>query len=395
MRVSEQQFGQYQIDKVLGSGGFGVVYRAVNPALNKTVALKVLKPILMANPEFVARFKQEAQLAAQLQHSHLVQIFDFVEDAGRLGIVSDYLSGGDLQARMQEEPLTLDKTATVVEEVGRALDFMHEKTLIHRDVKPSNILFNAEDQAVLTDFGVTKALRGAALTADEAESAVHYTTTTGGAVGTPAYMAPEQIMGEEMDGRVDVYALGIVAYEMLTGTVPFTGPATKVHHGHVYEPPPALTEVVPAVPPAVSDVVLKALAKKPEERYATAGAFAQALVRAAAHVQSEWLPERLRELEGTADDHASLVTAIEQLEVLDRLFPNREDLLALLERLRAREHVDVLYDDVKQLWDRAKARAEEVVALVPNAPDPDHILERLLDERLRTGTVDSLATNDP
>lgn len=380
MNKPEQKIGQYAIVEKLGSGGFGIVYRATYTVLDQTVALKILKPVLMANPDFVARFKQEAKLAAKLQHSHLVRIMNFVEDADRLGIVSEFLSGGDLKQRMSKQALSLHGIARILTHIGSALDYMHAQEMIHRDVKPSNILFNAEGQAVLTDFGVAKALRGAQVEMGSDSAEAYYVTTTGGTVGTPAYMAPEQIMGEAMDGRVDVYALGIVAYEMLTGTVPFNGPPTKVHHGHVYETPPALIEKSPALPPMLSDVVLKALAKKPEERYAMAGAFTQAFTDAVEQVEGEWLPGQLKEIDREVKGEEALNGAVARLEVWAQLFPYREDIAKQLKQLRARKRFEDLYDDVRQRWDQARSRAEELVALVPDAPDPDRILARLLDK---------------
>ena len=379
MNIPEQQIGPYTIVEELGSGGFGIVYRAIKPPLNQAVALKLLKPVLMADPEFVTRFKQEAQNATNLQHSHLVRVFDFVDESGRLGIVSDYLPGGDLKERLTARALSLDETVSIITQVGNALDFMHKQGMIHRDVKPSNILFNAGEQAVLTDFGIAKALHGTQVEmgADSAEA--YYVTTTGGAVGTPAYMAPEQIMGEAMDGRVDVYALGIVAYEMLTGTVPFKGKPTKVHHGHVYEAPPPLTEQVPALPPPISDVVLQALAKAPEDRYATAAAFAQALKAAAEQAEVAWLPEQLQKIDTLIKEEDGLDRAIARVEIWARLFPDREDVAGKLKELRARKRYEALYAEIRELWEEAQARAKELVARVPDAPDPDGILAPLLE----------------
>jgi serine/threonine-protein kinase len=349
--------------------------------LDQTVAVKVLKPLLMTDPDFVNRFKQEAKLAANLQHSHLVRIFNFVEHEGRLGIVSDFLPQGDLKERMSEAALSLDEIPSILEQVGQALDYMHREGMVHRDVKPSNILFNAEGQAVLTDFGIAKALQGTHTGGDSGGTS--YAHTTGGSVGTPAYMAPEQIMGDEVDGRADVYALGIVAYEMITGTVPFRGPTTKIHHSHVYEPPPALTTQLPTVPPALSAVVLRALEKDPERRYATAGDFAQALREAVVRAKDAWLANQLAVIdERVAQEDLDL--AIERLVLLLRFFPHREDVAEKLETVRHLKQFDKHYAEVRKAWLDAKARAESLTALVPDAPDPEHILERLLNAQADT-----------
>ncbi len=390
MNIPKQQIGQYTIIEKLGSGGFGIVYRAINPTLNQTVALKVLKPILMADPEFVTRFRQEAQKAANLQHSHLVRIFNFVEESGRLGIVSDYLPGGDLKERMSERAPSLDETVSVITQVGHALDFMHKQGMIHRDVKPSNILFNAEGQAVLTDFGIAKALHGTEVDMRDDSAEAYYTTTTGGSVGTPAYMAPEQIMGEAMDGRVDVYALGIVAYEMLTGTVPFRGKPTKVHLGHVHESPPPLTDQIPALPQALSDVVLKALAKDPEKRYTTARDFAQALSDAVKQAKETWLPKQLHRIDDMVEEDPD--QAIGYLDVWVRLFPDHEDISEKLKQLKAHTRFATLYAEVKESWTQAQTQAEEIKALIPNAPDPDHILSRLLSGQTKATQHERQAT---
>ncbi len=379
MNNVKQQIGRYTIAEKLGSGGFGIVYRAVKPPLNQIVTLKLLKPVLMADPEFVARFRQEAQNAVNLQHSHLVRIFDFLEESGRLCIVSDYLPGGDLKQRMDETALAAHEATRILQQVGSALDYMHKQEMIHRDVKPSNVLFNAEGEAVLTDFGIAKALHGTQVEMSDDPVSTYYVTTTGGAVGTPAYMAPEQIQGDKMDGRVDIYALGIVAYEMFTGTVPFRGKPTKVHHDHIYEAPPPLTEQVPALSPSISDVVLKALAKEPEDRYDTAEAFAQALITAVEQMEAVWLPEQLQEIDELLKEDDGLDRATARVEVWARLFPDREDVSEKLKELQARKHIAELYAEVQGLWKKAQDRAEHLITLVPDAPDPDGILARLLD----------------
>ena len=259
--------GNYQILAEIGRGGMAVVYRAYQPSLNREVAIKVLPPQFTFDQQFVERFVREAQAAASLRHPHIVVIHDVAEQNGLYYIVMELLHGRTLRQLIEQEgALPPDRAARIVEQVASALDYAHQRGFVHRDVKPDNIFVDDEDRVTLTDFGIAKAAWGTQL------------TKTGMLIGTPEYMAPEQVQGEAVGPATDIYALGIVAYQMLTGRVPFEGTTPHaILYKQVHELPPPLGSVRSGLPPAVDSVLNAALAKEPRTRYASAGQFAQAL----------------------------------------------------------------------------------------------------------------------
>jgi serine/threonine protein kinase len=255
-----EKFGKYKIVEEVGRGGFADVYRAIDTTLDRTVALKFLEPRLLREPTFVERFQYEAKLAANLN--------EFGWEAGTVYFAMEFLEGRTLkEVILDEGALPSQRIVNLVGQIASALDYAHGRGLVHRDIKPSNIMVGADDHVTVMDFGIAKA---AALTA---------LTTTGRIFGTPQYMSPEQAEGlEEPDARSDIYSLGVVVYEMIAGEVPFTGTTPlSIMRGHADKPPPRPSEINPDVPPAVEAVLLKALAKKREERYQSAGAMATAL----------------------------------------------------------------------------------------------------------------------
>jgi serine/threonine-protein kinase len=264
-------FGQYQIVAALGEGGMAAVYKAYQPSMARYVALKVLPRQYAAAAEFAARFQQEARLLARLQHPHILPVFDYGEAQGYTYLVMPYVEAGTLAGLLRGKPLPLPQVLRVISQVGDALDYAHSQGLIHRDVKPSNVLLDERGNCLLTDFGIAKLLAGA--------SAL---TSTGTLIGTPAYMSPEQGRGEVLDPRSDLYALGVVLYEMLTGRVPYqaeTPVAVIFKHAHAPLPPPR--DYNPDLAPALEPVLHQALAKQPADRFATAGDLVQALQHAA------------------------------------------------------------------------------------------------------------------
>jgi hypothetical protein len=258
--------GKYRIEVFLGGGGQAKVYKAYHPALDTYVAIKVLPPYFAAEEGFVERFKQEARVIARLRHPNIVTVYDFGEEQGLIYIIMDYVTGGTLASRLGR-PLPLDTTFHIVEQIGWALDCAHSQGVVHRDVKPSNVLMAREDWVLLSDFGIARVM----------ETTVRL-TRTGVGIGTPEYMSPEQGQGLAVDGRSDLYSLGILLYEMLTGCVPFkaeTPFGTVLKHVTESPPPPRVHN--PNIPEAVEAVIVKALAKQPEERYQSAGEMLQAL----------------------------------------------------------------------------------------------------------------------
>ena len=262
--------GPYQIVEELGRGGMAIVYKAFQPSLGRYVALKVLPEYFQHDPEFIARFQREARAAAQLNHPNIVVIYDVGEQAGIHYIAMEYLEGGSLRERIASGPLTAERAASVVEQVGSALDYAHRRGLVHRDVKPANILFTADDRPKVTDFGIARASDSTRL------------TRTGVLIGTPEYMSPEQAQGSQIDHRSDLYALGAILYEMLTGRVPFKADTPHATlYAVIYQPPPPPRQIRPDLSPAVEAVLLKGLAKRPEDRYQTGADLAVAMRGAA------------------------------------------------------------------------------------------------------------------
>lgn len=259
--------GPYSIVEVIGVGGMATVYKARQPALQRYVALKVLHEHLARDTEFVKRFEQEARIAAALAHPNIIPIHDVGEDGGLHYLAMGYIAGQSLAARLQKAgALPLALALSIIRQVGAALDYAHARGVIHRDVKPSNILLTPDGHAVLSDFGIARAATGVRL------------TQTGLLVGTPEYMSPEQAQGKEVDGRSDLYSLGIVAYEMLTGQVPFVADTPLVVlYKQVHEAPPMPAAINPALTVAVQAALLRALAKEPGRRYQSGAQMADAL----------------------------------------------------------------------------------------------------------------------
>ncbi len=261
-----QMLGQYQILNEIGRGGMGVVYKAWQPMLKRFVAIKILPPHFAQDIEFVRRFHQEAQNAAGLNHPNIVHIYDFGIQQGHQFIVMELLEGATLYSLITRHgALAVDYTASILAQIASALDYAHSRKIIHRDLKPANIMVTPDGRAILTDFGIAKALEGTQI------------ARSSHLIGTPAYMSPEQIQSSVVTPQSDIYSLGIVAYEMLTGHVPFQGNTATVLHAHVYQPPTPLRSLNPQIPPQVENAVLRALAKSPQARYPTASEFAQAV----------------------------------------------------------------------------------------------------------------------
>jgi serine/threonine protein kinase len=256
-----RRLGQYQIVQEIGRGGMAVVYRAYQPALERYVAIKVLPRELTFDPEFVARFLREAKAAARLNHPNIVTIHDVGQVDGTYFIVMEYVEGPSLtQLLEQRGTLSPEQATRIIAQVASALHYAHRQGFAHRDVKPGNILLAPDGTVKLTDFGIVKAAEGTRL------------TQTGKLLGTPAYMSPEQARGSGIGYGTDIYSLGVVAYEMLSGQVPFSGDTMAVLHAHIYEPPN-----LSVLPRGVRGVVGKALAKDPRQRYESATTFAQSL----------------------------------------------------------------------------------------------------------------------
>lgn len=266
--MTQRQFGRYEIIAELGEGGMATVYRAFDPRFRREVALKILPARFLDDPAFRGRFEREAQSVAALEHPAIVPVYDFGETENQPYLVMRLMTGGSLAERLEKGPLSLSEISRIFQRLASALDAAHRHGIIHRDLKPANILFDQYDEPYLADFGIVK-------WAGEGD-VTKALTGTGAAVGTPAYMSPEQVQGQDLDGRSDVYALGVILFEMLSGKRPYeatTPMALAVKH--VTEPIPKLEGQ--HVPSACQTLINQAMAKNPDERYKTAAAFAQAL----------------------------------------------------------------------------------------------------------------------
>jgi serine/threonine protein kinase len=265
--------GRYQIEQELGRGGMAVVFLARDPLMNRRVAVKVLPRQFTYDESFLQRFQREARVIATLEHPAIVPVYDFGEHDGQPYLVMRYMPGGSLSDRLEKGPLPLPEAAAILNHLAPALDEAHARGMVHRDLKPANVLFDHRRRPYLCDFGIVKLSEGSATAL----------TATGGVVGTPAYMSPEQVRGDvELDGRTDVYSLGVILYEMLTGDKPYhadtpMGLAMK----HVLEPVPRILERRPDLPPDCEAVITRALAKEREGRFPTATALAAATANVA------------------------------------------------------------------------------------------------------------------
>lgn len=268
MDLKGKTLGVYQIMEEVGRGGMASVYRAYQSSLNRYVAIKVLPPQLAYDEEFVHRFLREARAAASLNHPNIVTVHDVGEQDGLYYIVMEFLEGQTLKDLIQREgALSPERAARILAQVAAALDYAHQRGFVHRDIKPANIFVGPDGRVKLTDFGIARAA-----------SEVEQLTRTGMLVGTPEYMAPEQAAGNPIDHRTDLYALGVVLYQMMTGQVPHRGTTPhSILHAIIYDPPPPPRQLNAAVPPTIEKVILKALAKQPGDRYQKGADMAAAL----------------------------------------------------------------------------------------------------------------------
>jgi serine/threonine protein kinase len=268
-----EQISSYRLENELARGGMGIVYRGVHTVFEEVVAIKAIFPELTLNPELRARFVNEAKIQRRLQHPNIVQIREFLIEQGRFYIVMELIEGETLAQRLKRlaAPLPAHEALGIFRQALQGLGFAHTQGVIHRDMKPSNIMLTREGVAKLTDFGIARAVGVAGL------------TRTGMVLGTPSYMAPEQVQGHQVDKRSDIYALGVTLYEMVAGRVPFEKPVDSdsdftVMRAHLEEPPQPPSHLVATIPPFIEAAVLKAMAKLPEERFACCEEFEAALV---------------------------------------------------------------------------------------------------------------------
>jgi serine/threonine protein kinase len=266
--LTGKQFGAYEIAAPLGEGGMAAVYKAYQPAMERFVAVKVLSRTLAESTEFTNRFQREAIMLARLQHPHILPVFDYGQEDGYSYIVMPFLQNGTLAELLLARRRTLSEIHQIMTQIGGALGYAHARGMIHRDVKPSNVLIDEQGNCLLTDFGLARMMQASS----------DRLTSAGAVMGTPAYMSPEQGKGDSVDGRSDLYSLGVIFYEMLTGQVPYQDNfPMMVVIKHIRDPLPSARALAPELNEATERVLIKSLAKEPDERYQTADDFVQAV----------------------------------------------------------------------------------------------------------------------
>lgn len=262
-----KQLGGYEILDRIDQGGMATVYRARQTSMNRTVALKILPRHFMRDDTYLRRFEREVEIIAQLEHRNIVPVYDYGEHDSQPFIAMRYMPAGSVNDLIESGPISMERALDIIQQVAPALDYAHTKNILHRDLKPSNILLDENGDAYLTDFGIARIL---------GMEGKGTTITTQGVVGTPSYMSPEQAQGKSMDARSDIYSLGVMLFEMLTGRRPFENDTPYgIAVMQVTTPPPSPRVINPQLTAAIEQVVLKSLKKKPENRYNTAVELAQ------------------------------------------------------------------------------------------------------------------------
>ncbi|HKY53852.1 MAG TPA: protein kinase [Anaerolineales bacterium] len=261
--MSVETFSRYELKEELGQGGMATVYRAYDPLFEREVALKILKKELLANSQIRERFERETKIIARLEHAAIVPVYDVGRDKDQLFFVMRYMSGGSLADRIQNGSMTFSEIAYIIQRVAAALDYAHDKGVIHRDLKPGNILFDEYNNPYISDFGIAKLTQAS------------IKLTNSGIIGTPTYMSPEQAQGEEVDGRSDIYSLGVILFEMLSGKTPYeaTTPLGMAFK-HASDPVPHIRKINPNLPDTVETIIEKVMAKDRDQRYSTGMDFA-------------------------------------------------------------------------------------------------------------------------
>lgn len=275
---SNELIGSYRVIEPVGSGGMATVYRAHHERLDRIVAIKVIHKNFTNEPDFLARFEREARIVAQLEHPNIVPVYDYNEFDGQPYIVMKYIKGATLKDRLTEKHLSYREIKPIFTHISLALSYAHHKNILHRDIKPSNIVLDEQGNAYLTDFGLARIAQSGSST-----------MSADVMLGTPHYISPEQAQGlTNVDHRSDIYSLGIVLYEMCTGRTPFIGDTSyAIIHSQIYTPPPPPRTINPDLSPEIERVILRALEKQPDQRYATVDELLHAFNNALNHANRD------------------------------------------------------------------------------------------------------------
>ncbi len=264
------KIGRYEIKSELGRGGMATVYRAYDPSFDREVAVKVLPREMLHDPQFRVRFEREVKMVAALEHPSIVPVYDVGDEDGQPYFVMRFMTGGSLSDLIANGKIPLQDTARIVEKIAKGLAYAHKKGIIHRDLKPDNILFDTDGDPFISDFGIAKLTESAS------------SLTGSGVIGTPAYMSPEQAQGNEIDSRSDIYGLGVIVYQMLSGQQPYHADTPMgVVVKHITEPVPEILSMIPSLPMEVDEIIRSSMAKDKTKRYSTAVELAKALNLAA------------------------------------------------------------------------------------------------------------------
>jgi serine/threonine protein kinase len=345
------QLGQYKLIEAIGHGGMATVYKAYQETLDRYVAIKVL--LSNRDPQFAARFKREARAIAALQHHNILPIYDYGEQNGLLYFVLQYVENGVTLHDTLGSPMEPAQALRIIGHVLSALEYAHTRGVIHRDIKPANILMPSPSWALLADFGIAKLMNDS-----------QHLTMTGFIIGTAAYMAPEQAAGKPIDARTDLYSLGVVLYEMLTGRVPFNAETPMAMLTmHVYEPPPLPRVLNPDLSPQIEALLLRALEKDPNRRYQSAAAMLEDLERVATQLGRPRPSSQVTSLYAAgvqAFEQQRWDAAIEQLNRLVALDPDYEDAIVLLNAAQTEQ----------QRVDQARSSGSSAPIPAPAEPPP-------------------------
>jgi serine/threonine protein kinase len=365
------QLGKYELLEKIGEGGYGIVYKARDPLLEREVAIKILRSDIASAPDFVERFRREARLAASLRHPNIVSVIEVGEQEGRYYLVMEYLEGEVLSALLKDgKPLPLKQTVEILQPLAEALDYAHGRGLVHRDVKPSNvILCDSGKRPVLTDFGLVKSMTESGL------------TTTGVSLGTVEYMAPEQILGQEPGPAADQYALGVVAYQMLTGKVPFGGTTPyAIQKGHAEQAIPDPRELNPQLPTQITEILQRALAKSASARYAKASEFITAMHTIVLSVSETLAAQALEEAQQLMEAHqfddaldklakVSSIHTDERISLLQRECLRRKDVSEKYQALQSQ--IEKITHEIDGLIAKEKWLREVKTTVVPVPVEAD------------------------
>ncbi len=352
------QFGQYQVLEVIQRSGIAMVYKGYQPSLDRAVAIKVL--LRSQDRQFATRFQREAQAIGQLEHHNILPIYDYGEQDGHLYFVTQYVEHGFTLHDLLGEPMDSISALRLIARVLDGLDYAHRHGVIHRDIKPANILLPLPDWPLLADFGIAKFV-------DDKQSL----TMPGIALGTAMYMAPEYAEGRPADARTDLYSLGVVLYHMVTGRVPFEAKTPiAVLQKHVHDPLPPPRSLMPNLPEAIDEVLGRALAKDPDERYQSAVEMAQDVQRAIAQIEQERAADQIGLFYAAGlqafgkGEWAQAIGQLQQVQELDRHYKDSADLLAFARAARERAQAEAQQELARLNQRRASAQVSSTTILL-------------------------------